>query len=391
MRSSERRGSRVGATCAVGGVCWVLALPACFGSSDSGSAPDGGTDDMDASADATPPDAGATPIDATTTPVDASPIDATSADASPLDVSNPDAASAPVGPGIYVTDYATNSVLVFALDASGNVAPTRTISGSSTGMSGPIGIGVDSQGSVYVANREGASVTVYPALADGNVAPVRTLTAQGMSAPEGIAVAPGDDVFVSTCPTCGGNEEGNIGIYHFPSQSSQTDRILGGASNANTGLTVPGALALDDSQDLVVGNSFGGTIEFFANAANGDVAPTSVFQPSTSNLQSIAYDDGTIFVTDPSAGVEQYVATDAGVVMPASTIPASAFPITYPAGMAIDTNATPPVLYVVDFSANAIYVAQTAGTPPNLTVASVTTIAGDATTLNMPLGIAIVR
>src|SRR5580704_15802837 len=191
MGSRRRRGGRrvtgLGGSWVVGGCFGVLALPACFGSSDSGGAPDSGVESMDAGAEAEPIDTGASLIDATTG--DASSIEASSpeAGASTADAAAPADASAPrVAPGIYVTSSSPDSVLVFAPGASGNVAPVRTISGVSTGLSTPIGIGVDSQGSVYVANREGGSVTVYPALANGDVAPVRTLTASGMSAPEGI-------------------------------------------------------------------------------------------------------------------------------------------------------------------------------------------------------------
>jgi hypothetical protein len=303
-----------------------------------------------------------------------------------------DANAAAVGPGIYVTNNGGPSITVFALDATGNAAPIRTISGANTGLKIPIGIGVDSQGSVYVANRGGGTVTVYSGLASGNVAPVRTLTSTGMLSPQGIAVAPGDDVFVSTCPTCGGGKGGSIGIYHFPSQASQTDRIIGATSNANTGLTVPGSIALDDNQNIFIGNSFGGTIEVFAPTAAGDVAPTRRFQPSAANLQAIAYSSGALFVADPSVGIDEYDATSTGTATPASTIPASAFPLSYPGEIHLDTSVTPPLLYVVDFSANAVYVAQTSGAPPHLSVAGpVTTIKGAATMLNQPLGVAIVR
>lgn len=43
---------------------------------------------------------------------------------------------------IYLADFGSNSVLVFPADASGVVAPTRTIAGPSTGLSSPIALAV---------------------------------------------------------------------------------------------------------------------------------------------------------------------------------------------------------------------------------------------------------
>ena len=59
--------------------------------------------------------------------------------------------------------------------------------------------------------------------------------------------------------------------------------------------------------------------------------------------------------------------------------------------MFLDTSVPQPVIYLVDYGAGAIYVIQTAGTAPNLTVRSVETIKGALTGLNSPLGITVVH
>jgi len=308
----------------------------------------------------------------------------------------PDAAQADSGrgTGIYVTNSGSVSVTVFELGASGNAVPVRTIAGSNTGLATPLGVGVDPLGNVYVANQSMGTVTVYGPTASGNVAPERTITAQGMGAPEGIAIGPSGDLYVSTCPGCAtGN--GNIGVYHFLSQTSQPDHVLGGDTNVNTGLTAPASIAIDSNQNLIVGNSFGGTIEIFAEGASGDVAPLRTFMPSSLNLQGLAVGMNTIFIADPSTGIQEYpesqTAGDGGSVAPAFTIPGDAFPIHYPAGLAIDTGASPAVLYAVDFSGNTVFVAPTSGSLPDLTVMSVVPIQGPATTLNDPFGVAVFK
>ena len=75
-----------------------------------------------------------------------------------------------VAPGIYLTDV-NNSIIAFSLDATGDAAPFRTITGPSTMLSLPIGLTVDHDGNVYVANRTGSSVTVYGPTATGDAAP----------------------------------------------------------------------------------------------------------------------------------------------------------------------------------------------------------------------------
>ena len=82
----------------------------------------------------------------------------------------------------------TGSVTVYAAGAYGNVAPTRTISGSNTGLFYPFGIALDSSTNIYITNYNGQSVTVYAAGANGNVAPVQTISGSntGLNGPAGI-------------------------------------------------------------------------------------------------------------------------------------------------------------------------------------------------------------
>ena len=56
------------------------------------------------------------------------------------------------------------------------VAPKATISGASTGLNFPEGLGFDSSGRLFVANGHGNSVTEYAPGASGNVAPTATIS-----------------------------------------------------------------------------------------------------------------------------------------------------------------------------------------------------------------------
>jgi sugar lactone lactonase YvrE len=84
-----------------------------------------------------------------------------------------------------------------------NVAPIRTITGSSTGLSFPDGIDIDSSGRIYVANQFDNDITTYAAGANGNAAPVATIAGgnTGLAGPGAIAVTPPLSVLTATLPT----------------------------------------------------------------------------------------------------------------------------------------------------------------------------------------------
>lgn len=64
---------------------------------------------------------------------------------------------------IYVTNPGNNSVREFSSGATGNVAPTKFLAGGATGLNSPVGVAVASNGDMYVANYDNDSVTMYDA------------------------------------------------------------------------------------------------------------------------------------------------------------------------------------------------------------------------------------
>ena len=75
---------------------------------------------------------------------------------------------------IFVANNGDNSVLVFARTASGNVQPKRVIRGPATGIKGPMGVAL-AKDEIWVANFGTHTALVFPRLAAGNVAPRRIL------------------------------------------------------------------------------------------------------------------------------------------------------------------------------------------------------------------------
>lgn len=80
-------------------------------------------------------------------------------------------------------------ITVYSAGASGDATPTAIIMGANTGLDAPVGIVVDSSGKLYVASAAFGSlqykITVYAARASGNVAPTTTIAGPttGLNAP----------------------------------------------------------------------------------------------------------------------------------------------------------------------------------------------------------------
>jgi hypothetical protein len=71
------------------------------------------------------------------------------------------------------------AILIFAANSTGTLPPTSTITGPETMLVGIEGVAVDSQGNVYVSNVDGAgvfSIFEFSAGSTGNVAPMRTIS-----------------------------------------------------------------------------------------------------------------------------------------------------------------------------------------------------------------------
>jgi len=75
---------------------------------------------------------------------------------------------------IVVANNGDNSILVFPRTANGDVQPKRAIRGALTGIKGPMGVAV-AKDEIWVANFGDHTALVFPRLAGGNVAPRRIL------------------------------------------------------------------------------------------------------------------------------------------------------------------------------------------------------------------------
>jgi sugar lactone lactonase YvrE len=228
---------------------------------------------------------------------------------------------------IYVTNTSGASVTVYAAGATGNATPTAIISGAGTGLAGPSGIALDASGNIYVTNFGNAtnpvSVTVYAAGATGNATPTATITgaATGLDSPNGLVLDAKGNIYVANecCDT--GNGYGSVTVYAAGAtgNAAPTATITGLA----TGLDRPHALALDSSGNIYVTNGSGNSVTVYAASATGNATPTATISGALtllSNPNGIALDDkGNIYVTNGTS-VTAYAAGSSGNVAPTATI-----------------------------------------------------------------------
>ena len=85
---------------------------------------------------------------------------------------------------IFVANDTGNSVIVFPIDASGNVAPIRVLKGPRTMIKNPTGIALDLENNeLWVANFGSHAATVFEFDAEGNVPPKRVIRSAPLGTP----------------------------------------------------------------------------------------------------------------------------------------------------------------------------------------------------------------
>jgi len=178
---------------------------------------------------------------------------------------------------VYASDCATGSVTVFAAGASGVSVPIRSISGAATGITCPYQLAIDSTGRIGVVSipEDGkVSLLIFATNASGNVAPVQTISGaatQLNGADYGIAFAPGGAIYAS-----GSNAAGTAAaILQFPASATGNVAPSNSITGAATLLSLPEGLAFDAAGALYVAdNNAASGLLTFAPGATGNAAPT---------------------------------------------------------------------------------------------------------------------
>ncbi len=205
------------------------------------------------------------------------------------------------------------SVFVYAALGSStgllNEIPTATIGGSNTGLQRPAGIALDSSGKIYVADDgldgDGpGSVFVYPALGGStgllNETPTATISGSttGLTYPEGIALDSSSKIYVA--------DEDAASVFVYPALGSSIGLLdetpTATISGSDTGLSSPFGIALDSSGNIYVADFFTASVNIFPAGSNADAAPIATISGSNTGLQrpaGIALDsNGDVYVVD---------------------------------------------------------------------------------------------
>jgi hypothetical protein len=194
---------------------------------------------------------------------------------------------------IYIANNAisANGVSVFAANPSGtlNEAPVAKIVGANTGMDDPSGIGLDSAGKIYVTNDNGTNtITVYAANPSGtmNEAPLATISggSTGLSQPEGIG-------FDSTGRIYTGSNTPSIQMFAANPSGNLNEAPLATITGSNTGLGINYGLALDSSGRIYSSNNSLNSITMYAANPSGTMneAPLATITGSNTGLSAGVY------------------------------------------------------------------------------------------------------
>ncbi len=322
---------------------------------------------------------------------------------------------------IYVTDSAADSVLVFPPLASlpsqpgyPNLAPTATISGSSTTLNKPWGIALDSSSNIYVVDQGNSSLTVYPPLGSStgtlNESPTATISGSstGLNQPWGIALDSSANIYVANDTPASVLVYPPLGSSTGPLNEAPSDTTISAAMT--TGLFDPYGIAVDFSGNIYVTNDTPPSVFVYPLGSNGNAAATASINGAATGLESptgVAVDSsGKIYVADfgdpvvvPAIPASVFVyppqaslPSQPGYpnVAPVATISGSKTDIAFPIGIAVDSSGK---IYVAGSNGNNSYAASVFVFPPLgsssglLNEPPIAIISGGATGLLSPAGI----
>ena len=282
---------------------------------------------------------------------------------------------------IYVADFEANAIDIFAPGATGNVAPERVISGSSTGLEEPGDVKVDSAGDIYVANFGGQSITEYAPGASGNVAPINTISGSktGFDDPDDMSLAPDGTLYV------GNDAVAAVQVFAPGATGNATPIRTISGSNTGLGSDVDG-VGVDAAGTLFAANTLDNSIAVFAPGANGNVAPEYTISGNLTDLDGpddvVVGFDGKLYVSNfPGNSVQVFSVGAQGNVAPAQDITTTGF--SYLDDLGLDSSGN---IYVTDYEGAQVPVFAANANGLSTPIAN---LKGVATTFEEPEGVAI--
>ena len=300
---------------------------------------------------------------------------------------------------IYVTNTGVDgnpsySIAVYPTGSNGQTAPSAVIAGSTTGLDVPTGVALDGSGNIYVSNDgknngDPDSVTVYPAGSNGNVAPsaVITGTSTGLSDPAGIAVDSAGKIYVT-------NNNNSVTVYPAGPSGIVNQVPTATIRGLATGLMNPSGIGVDGVLNIYVVNDGNRTLTVYPAGSNGNAAPGATISSGLLSPEGVALDSANnIYVSDFNS-VVVYAAGSMTGATPSATIVGAATLLDDPQAVAVDSSGN---IYVAnDGNHNShsdtvtVYPSGLAGTvdqPPSATINSEFALSSNG--MAQPIGIAL--
>jgi sugar lactone lactonase YvrE len=298
---------------------------------------------------------------------------------------------------MYVLNNTSGSVLSFAPGATGNVAPTSTVSGPSTTLNSPYYMAMDPSGNVWVANYAANTVvelTQSQLAVGGSPAPTVTLTStvsNSLDHPTYVLFDRSGDLWVTNAAP------GNGSVVEFtPSQLSTTGSPTPTVTLTDDGvgsISDPRSMAFDGQGGLWVGNDGTNTLVRFTPAqisATGAPTPGVTLTSTGTSIatpDALAFDgSGQLWVADDTTPGSLVAFSPAqlassGAPVPHITLSPNGTSLDAPDGLTFDPFGN---LWVANFTGQSITEflpsqLATTGTP-----AATSTLTGSNTTLSGP-------
>lgn len=287
---------------------------------------------------------------------------------------------------IYVSGFNGNDVEIFNGEANGNVEPVRDITGGGVQGDFPFGLALDNANNLYVAYFHCDCYEVFAPGANGRAKPIRQVSNPALIQPNALVNDAAGDTFVAALTN-------GAGIGHPPTVSVFPAGANGSVSAIGT-ITIPSGgdilgLAFDPNGRLYV--AVQNTIYIYAAGTCGPASPIATIEGANTKLigpKEMAFDSsGVLYVANvgtvlPDGTINglitEYAPGATGNVAPIRTIAGPATLISDPWGVAVDNAGR---VYAADLLANSVTVYAPGA---NGNVAPIRRIAGDNTLLFHP-------
>ena len=250
-----------------------------------------------------------------------------------------DALSIPVGifanaGELLVPTLGNSEIRIFSSTASGAAAPVRLIAGALTQLASPRSVSV-SDNLIFTANQVANRITIHSLAATGNVPPLRVIEGAntGLDNPHDTFVG-GNNLWVAN--TSGAS------VQLFDSRGSGNIAPLRTITGALTTLISPESIWVANGE-VYVYDSGADEVAVFPVTADGNVAPSRRFTTPTANFGELLVFNGEIYwATEPNI-VNVYLTTDTGTLpAPQRSITGALTTFNQTSSLAIDPTITLP-------------------------------------------------